>query len=454
MKSDIPQLLFNAFSMNCVGHINQGLWTHPRDKSTDYNNLDHWVSLVQVLEKGLFDGLFLADVLGVKDVYRQSVDISMREGIQFPINDPIPMIGALAAATTNIGFGVTLNLTYEQPYLLARRLSTLDHITQGRIGWNIVTGYLDSAARAMGMTEQIEHDARYDRGDEFLELTYKLWEGSWDDDAIEMDRQGRVYARPEKVRRVRHNGRFFNLDAYHLCSPSPQRTPLLFQAGASERGKLFAASHAECVFVSGQSKDSVRMIASSIRDEAKRIGRSPDDVKIIMGVSVIVGNTDAQANEKYAEYIEYASPEAGLANFAAGTGIDFSKYELDEPILPPKKNNGIQSSVTATTQGKNPKTRRQLLADFALGGRYTPIIGSPQTVADEMISWARETGIDGFNLARTVTPDCFEDVVNLLIPELQNRGVYKTEYKSGTFREKIFGNGDRLPGRHPAAKWR
>ena len=178
------KILINAFNMNCIGHINHGLWTHPRDNSTTFNTLEYWTELAQLLERGLFDGLFIADIVGVYDVYQQSVDMPLKEAIQLPVNDPLLLVSAMAAVTKNLGFGLTANLTYETPYLFARRMSTLDHLTRGRVGWNIVTGYLDSAAKAMGLTEQVEHDRRYDQADEYLQVLYKLWEGSWENDAV------------------------------------------------------------------------------------------------------------------------------------------------------------------------------------------------------------------------------------------------------------------------------
>ena len=195
-------IILNAFNMASVGHINHGLWTHPRDQSSHYHRLDYWTGLSKELERGLFDGLFIADIIGVYDTYQQSVDVTLRESVQLPINDPTLVVPAMAAVTEHLGFGVTVNLSYEQPYLLARRFSTLDHLTQGRIGWNIVTGYLDSAARAMGQQQQLAHDARYDRADEFMDVLYQLWEGSWSDGAVLRDRAGRIYADPQQVRRV------------------------------------------------------------------------------------------------------------------------------------------------------------------------------------------------------------------------------------------------------------
>ncbi|MEB0039486.1 MULTISPECIES: LLM class flavin-dependent oxidoreductase [unclassified Pseudomonas] len=445
------KILLNAFNMNCIGHINHGLWTHPRDTSTEYKTLEYWTELAQLLERGLFDGLFIADIVGVYDVYQHSVDVPLKEAIQLPVNDPLLLLSAMAAVTKNLGFGLTVNLTYEAPYLFARRMSTLDHLSRGRVGWNIVTGYLDSAAKAMGLTEQIEHDRRYDQADEYLEVLYKLWEGSWEDDAVINDRQQRVYAQPSKVHKVEHKGEFYQVEGYHLCEPSIQRTPVLFQAGTSERGIQFGGRHAECVFISGQNKAATREQVDKVRKSAVAAGRKPEDVRIFMGLNVIVGATEELARAKQREYQEYASAEAGVAHFAASTGIDFAEYELDEPIQY-VKSNAIQSATK--TLKNNDWTRRHLLDQHALGGRYITLVGSPEQVADELESWIAETGLDGFNLTRIVTPESYVDFIDLVIPELQHRGSYKTAYDAGSLREKLFHQGPRLPDSHAGAGYR
>ena len=439
------QILLNAFNMNCVGHINHGLWTHPRDTSSQYKTLEYWTELAQLLERGLFDGLFIADIVGVYDIYQDSVDVTLKESIQLPVNDPLLLVSAMAAVTRHLGFGLTANLTYEAPYLFARRLSTLDHLTRGRVGWNIVTGYLDSAAKAMGLTQQVEHDRRYDQADEYLEVLYKLWEGSWEDDAVVEDRERRIYAQPEKVHKVQHEGEFYRVQGYHLCEPSPQRTPLLFQAGSSARGLQFAGRHAECVFISGQNKQATRVQVDKVRDAARAAGRDPQAVKVFMGITVIVAATEAQAWAKHDEYLSYASAEAGVAHFAASTAIDFARYELDEPIQY-VKGNAIESA-TKTLQN-NDWTRRKLLDQHALGGRYITLVGDPEQVADELEAWIAETDLDGFNLTRTVTPESYVDFIDLVIPVLQARGSYKTAYAQGTLREKVFGQGPGLPEGH------
>ena len=445
------KILLNAFNMNCIGHINHGLWTHPRDNSTEYKTLEYWTELAKILERGLFDGLFIADIVGVYDVYQDSIDVPLQESIQLPVNDPLLLVSAMAAVTQHLGFGLTANLTYEPPYLFARRMSTLDHLSRGRVGWNIVTGYLDSAAKAMGLTEQVEHDRRYDQADEYLQVLYKLWEGSWEDDAVHNDRQARVYAQPGKVHKVEHHGEFYQVEGYHLCEPSPQRTPVLFQAGSSERGLLFAGRHAECVFISGQNKASTKAQVDKVRASAVAAGRKADDVKLFMGINVIVGASEEAAQAKLAEYKRYASAEAGVAHFSASTAIDFSQYELDEPIQH-VKSNAIQSATKILQN--NDWTRRKLLDQHALGGRYITLVGSPQQVADELESWISETGLDGFNLTRIVTPESYVDFIDLVIPELQRRGSYKTAYDTGTLREKLFHHGAQLPDQHTGAAYR
>jgi FMN-dependent oxidoreductase (nitrilotriacetate monooxygenase family) len=447
------EIHINAFDMACVGHIQQGLWTHPRDQSTRYADIHYWTDYAKRLEAGLFDGIFFADVVGVYDVMGGSPDAAVRHAVQVPVNDPMLLIPAMAAATRHLGFGVTANLTYEQPFLFARRMSTLDHLTQGRIGWNIVTGYLDSAARAAGLAGQMAHDDRYDLADEYMELVYRLWEGSWDDDAVLRDRASGVYADPAKVRVIHHHGKQYQVDAMHLSEPSPQRTPVLYQAGASARGSRFAATHAECVFLNGQSQAGVKKIVEGIRAQAVAQGRGARDVKMFLGATVVTGRTEAEAKDKFEEYRRYASSEAALVHAAASMGIDFSKYDIDEPVET-GKSQAIVSNVEAMTRTAGPQwTRRKLLEQMVLGSRQAPWVGSAEQIADTMIAWSQEADVDGFNLSRTVVPECFDDFIELVVPRLQERGAYKTKYADGTLRGKLFGR-DRLPETHPVARQR
>lgn len=448
MSHSGKKVLLNAFNMNCVGHIHHGMWTHPQDRSTEFTSLKYWLDLARTLERGLFDGLFIADILGVYDVYQQGIGLTAKESIQLPVNDPLMLVSAMASVTEHLGFGLTANLSYEAPYPFARRFSTLDHLTEGRVGWNIVTGYLDSAARAMGQTELLGHDRRYDQADEFLDVSYKLWEGSWEDDAVTADRERRRYADPHKIHAIDHQGEFYQVQGYHLSSPSPQRTPLLFQAGSSARGIQFAARHAECTFVSGSTPQATRAHVDRLRQAAMEAGRHPDDLKVFMGVSVIVAPTEREAREKEQEYLRYASPEAGVAHFSSSTGIDISQFELDQPIQA-----GPTRAIESVSQAYSGWTRRRLLEQHAMGGRYSLIVGDPKQVADALLKWVDESDIDGFNLTRILNPQSYIDFIDLVVPELQSRGRYKTAYQPGSLRKKLF-NDDRLPSRHPAARWR
>ena len=443
------QMRLNAFDMACPGHIQQGMWTHPRDRSADYNRLEHWTELARLLERGLFDGLFLADVLGVYDVYGATPDAALRGGVQVPLLDPLMLVPAMAAVTQHLGFGVTCNLAYEPPYLFARRMSTLDHLTGGRIGWNIVTGYLDSAARAMGQAQQMAHDDRYDLADEYMDAVYALWEGSWADDAVLRNRERGVFTDPARVRRVRHKGKQFQLDAMHLCEPSLQRTPVLYQAGASDRGRAFAARHAECVFVNGSTQANVARLVADLRARA-----APRPIQVLVGATVVIGRTEAEARDLLEDYRRHASVEGALAHASASLGIDFARYDLDEPISA-GPTQAITSNVEAMARQAGPAwTKRKLIDQFVLGSRQPPIVGSPEQVADALQAWMDGADVDGFNLSRTVMPECLESFIDLVLPLLQERGVFKREYAAGAYREKLFSAGPRLPAEHPAAAHR
>jgi alkanesulfonate monooxygenase len=448
------QIRLNAFDMNCIGHLSAGLWTHPRDRAHTYKDLEYWLELAKLLERGKFDAIFLADVLGVYDVYGGNADAALRQCAQVPVNDPVLLIPAMATVTEHLGFGVTCTLSFEPPYQFARRMSTLDHLTKGRAGWNIVTGYLDSAARGTGLDAQTAHDLRYDIADEYMEVVYKLWEGSWEDDAVVRDRAKGIFAHPEKVHKIHHEGQHYRVEAIHLCEPSPQRTPILYQAGASGRGRQFAAQHAECVFLGG----SRRIVASrvaDVRSRAARIGRNPAEVLMFAGITVIVGRTEQEAEAKYDEYRRYVNPEGAFALLSGWTGIDFSRYSPDHPINY-VKNDAVNSIVEALTLDAGRKWTVLELVEYAgLGGPNPKIIGSPTRVADQLEEWVEETDVDGFNLSYIVTPESFSDFVELVVPELQRRGVYKLDYGAGTLREKLYGPGrSRLPGSHPAATYR
>lgn len=443
----------NAFLMNCVGHLAPGQWTAAGDRAVDYLSAAYWTDLARLLEKGLFEGVFLGDVLGAYDVYGSSADAALRHAAQVPMNDPLAVIPLMSQVTEHLCFGVTCSLSYEHPYTFARRMSTIDHLTNGRIGWNIVTGYLDSAARNIGLDRQLSHDERYDLADEYMEVCYKLWEGSWEDGAVIRDRERGIYTDPSKVHGIAHEGRYFKVPGFHMCEPSVQRTPVLFQAGSSGRGKQFAAQHAECVFVAAPTRGIVKRNVADIRAAAKTNGRDGSKQVLIFAMfTVVLGRTEEEAQAKLREYEQHASTEGAAALLSGWTGIDLSTYKPEDELTYVDTNAG--RSALASFSSADPSrvwTVAEAVEYVSIGGRGPVIAGTPQQVADEMQAWMDENDLDGFNLTYVSAHGTFQDVVELLVPELQRRGVYRERYEPGSYREKLFEDAARLPSNHPGA---
>src|SRR6202453_3561558 len=294
----------------------------------------------------------------------------------------------------------------------------LDHLTDGRIGWNIVTGYLDSAAKGMGEKGQRGHDDRYEVAEDYMSVVYKLWEGSWADDAVVADVDKGVFTRPDRVRRVRHDGPHYRLDALHLSEPSPQRTPVLYQAGTSPAGRAFAARHAECVFTSGPSKKVIAPRVAAIRELAGEYGRDPQGILMFAMMTVVVAATDEEAQAKLADYRRYADPEGALTLMSGWTGVDFSRLDPDQIVQHVENEAGRTALENITRADPNRTwTVRQAAEHVCIGGIGPVLVGSPATVADQMEDWIEATDIDGFNLAFAVRPETFADVADLLVPE-------------------------------------
>ncbi|GIZ41996.1 hypothetical protein CKM354_000527700 [Cercospora kikuchii] len=457
------KLILNAFVEMCSGHQSPGLWRHPLDQSSNFNDLSHWTSLAQLLERGHFHGIFIADVLGGYDVYGgpQNLLPAIRSGAQWPVNEPLSVVPAMAAATKSIGFGVTVSTSYEQPYHLARRLSTLDHLTKGRVGWNVVTGYLDSAARNLtNGGSQPEHDERYAICEEYMDVVYKLWNSSWRSDSVKLDRKSGVYTDPSLVREINHKGKYFDVPGPHFCQPSPQRTPVILQAGTSRAGKNFAAKNAEVIFVSAHAPSSVAKSIADIRGQAAKLGRDPSKIKFLAKFCPVLGRTHAEAEAKYRDYLQYGSYEGALALFGGWTGVDMAPYGDDEELRYVESNairsyiEGLLKSAPDVNGGK--WTKKTLAEHIMVGGLGATSVGTPEEVADEMERWVREGDVDGFNIAYALMPQTFEDVIELLIPELRKRGLFWDGYHvaEGTYRENLYeASGQHEPFEdHPAAK--
>lgn len=451
-SNDPKKLILNLFEMNTVSHITHGLWTLPGNNRHRYRDLDYWLELAQLAEEGGFDALFLADVIGAYDTFRGGTDTAVREGLQIPSNDPLLVIPAMATVSRHLGFGVTVSTSYEPPFSFARRMSTLDHLTKGRIGWNIVTSYLPNAARNFGLVDEIPHDQRYAIADEFLEVAYKLWEGSWDDDAVVADREGRVYADPAKVRYINHEGEHYRVAGPHLSEPSLQRTPVLFQATGSPAGMDFAGRHSEVIFTGGASAQDYRNNAAAMRAAAVAHGRAENSLRFLIQAGVIVGRTDEEAADKWRLYQQHRSVEGILAH---------ASFPLDLPNLDPATTIG----AALREAGLPADAVRQFSPDTTVGealqhfrtvreGRYF-VVGDPKTVADEIERWMDEDGIDGINLRQYHTFDTLRDFSELVVPELRRRGrIAERSSTPVTLRERLFGAGERLEEPHPATRYR
>lgn len=453
MTTEPKQLVVNLFEMACVSHITHGLWPLPGNNRERFADLDYWLELAQLLEHGGFDGIFLADVIGAYDVFRGGPETALREGLQSPNLDPLLLVPAMAAVTERLGFGVTFSTTYEPPFAFARRMSTLDHLTKGRIGWNIVTSYLPNAARNFGLDDEVPHDERYRRAEEYLEVLYKLWEGSWDDDAVVADREARVFTDPAKVRYIDHVGERHRVAGPHIVHPSPQRTPVLFQATGSPAGIEFAGRHAEVVFTGGRTSEEFRRNADGMRDAAERHDRRRDDVKFIAMAGVIVGRTAEEAEDKWRLYQQHSSLDGILAH--SSLPVDLTAFPRDITVR------------EALARAKFPAERVPFLPldktvgqalDFVKNGRDDRflVVGDAKTAADEIERWLDEDGLDGINLRQYHSFETARDFADLVIPELRRRGRLPQEgERSATLRERLFGDGrSRLPERHPAARYR
>jgi FMN-dependent oxidoreductase (nitrilotriacetate monooxygenase family) len=446
------RMLLNAFSMNCVSHIQQGLWVRDDTRQLEYTQIDPWVELAHILEKGCFDALFLADVVGVYDTYKGGPETSIIEGMQIPSNDPSLLVSSMAHATKNLGFAYTSSIYQAHPFTFARQMSTLDHLTRGRIAWNIVTTYLSNAGLNYGLGGLPPHDERYDLADEYLEVTYKLWEGSWEDDAVLADTVRGIYADPSKIHQINHTGKHYHVAGPHLSEPSPQRTPLLFQAGSSTRGRSFAAKHAECIFIS-ESKDSLQgesNVINDVRSQAKQLGRRPEDILFFQGISPVVGGTEAEAMSKASDYIDQFSTEGSLAHLSGGIGIDMGVVDLDQRLdtIDPQSMRGFIKSLIESAPDKK-RTFRDLIRNRMAGQFLT---GTPEQIADALEEW-QQRGVDGFNIVYSVTPGTFVDFIDGVVPVLQSRGLVQREYSPGPLRQKLFG-APKLPDHHIGATYR
>jgi FMN-dependent oxidoreductase (nitrilotriacetate monooxygenase family) len=415
-----------------------GGWRHPKADG-DLLSAAYYQNIGRLLEEGRFDLLFIADIVAIPDTLGGSLDSQLRYGALGALRlDPLVVLSLIAGATKHLGLGATISTTYTQPYSLARALATLDHISGGRAAWNIVTSFQEAEARNFGLTEQLSRDERYDRADEFLDVTTKLW-NSWQDDALVRDREAPLFADPARVREINHAGKWFDVRGPLNVSRPPQGRPVFIQAGASARGRDFAARWAEIVFVTPGLIDVAVEFRNDLRARAVRFGRDPDSLKVLPGIVPVIAKTENEAKALHDELYGLAHPEAGLSTLSYHLGVDLSLFPQDQ-VLPENLNvPGVEGHYREVSE----LTRRSGLSLGELGQRYgagrttSGFTGTPGSVADRMQEWFEAGACDGFMLQIPYLPGGVEDVVHQLVPELQRRGLFRREYGGSTLRDSL-----------------
>ncbi|WP_375399485.1 NtaA/DmoA family FMN-dependent monooxygenase [uncultured Amnibacterium sp.] len=448
----VRPLRFAAFVMNTVSHIQHGLWRHPQARQHEYGDVRLWIETARTLERGGFDAMFFADVVGTYGPPRADLVPLAREGLQLPSNDPMVLIAALATHTEQLGFAFTSSVIQAHPFDFARKVSTLDALSGGRIGWNIVTSALESAARNFGFDALEEHDERYERAEEYLQVVTKLWEGSWDDGAIVADKAGGVYADGTRIHRIDHEGPRYRVAGPHLTAPTPQRTPVLFQAGSSPAGRAFAARNAEAQFLFSGNADATEALIADTRRLVAATGRSPTDVLFFLGTAFVVGSTEAEAKRREAELDEYLAADAFLLH--TNLGSDPVTGDALDPDLPLSQLSGSHGWSHLRWLQEASDDPDPTIADLArlqakLRGR---IVGTPDQIADALLAWQRR-GVDGINVVNWTLPGSYESFADELAPTLRERGLLAVPQGPSTLRHRLTGR-DRLPDTHPAARWR
>jgi FMN-dependent oxidoreductase (nitrilotriacetate monooxygenase family) len=428
----------------------EGLWRHPADGSAQgYRSLDYWVPLARQLEAACFDALFFADVHGIYDVYTQSWAPALRHAVQVPSIDPVLVAAALAAATTRLGLAVTYSTTYHAPYECARLFSSLDHMSAGRVGWNIVTSYLRSA-EDNGLGRYLGHDERYARADEYVAVCRALWERSWDDGALPRDAASDTFTDPGRVREIGHRGAYFQVRGPHQCEPSPQRTPVLYQAGASQRGTLFAARHAEVIFATLPDAEVGARHLLELHREAERAGRDPARVKVLQAGFVLTGRTREEVRERVALFTRLSSHEGELAKLCGWLGFDVAAYPDERRIddIPIEASRSVRDFLhrydpdKAWTVGD---VRSVAVWSRRPHRRTGWLVGTAEQIADQMEEFMDTCAVAGFNLIPCPASAGVDDICTLLVPELQRRGLFRRAYAAQheTLRERYFGIGCR-----------
>lgn len=419
----------NAGPMGTTG------WRH-KDADPGFLGANYYRRVAKVLEAAKFDLAFIPDALSMPRSLGGSFRPAIEYGSGTPRLDPMTILGVMAGVTEHLGLAATLSTGYHEPYNLARTLCTFDHVTEGRAGWNIVTSFQDAEAQNFGEPKLPPRDARYARAEEVLEATTQLWD-SWDDNALIQDKDSGIFGHPDKVRSVDYKGQYVSTQGPLSVPRPPQGYPLLIQAGASPRGRDFAARWADVIFSSNESLESAVAFRQDMRARAARFGRDPDQLKLLCAATVVIGETDAEAMAKHEAFADLVHPLAGLSRLAYHVNVDLTKYDLDGP-LPDIEEVGVQGHYEEVVEyaRRTNKTVREIGRWYGARAEGN-MIGAPGTIVDEMERWMAAGAADGFMVQATHLPAAFEDFAAHVVPELQRRGLFRTEYEGRTTRENL-----------------
>ncbi len=409
-------------------------WRHPQAPADGNMSLQHAIRVIQTAERGLFDMGFLADGVGIRfhDEPKGALNRTAKN-VQF---EPLTLLSALAMVTKNVGLVATASTTYNEPYHVARKFASLDHISGGRAGWNVVTSVTDMEARNFNRDAAPATDLRYDRAAEFVQVVRGLWD-SWEDDAFVRDKASGINYDPAKLHVLNHNGPHFKVAGPLNVQRTPQGAPVIVQAGASEQGRELAAATADVVYAAAQTLEAAQAYYASVKGRMAKYGRHRDELKIMPGLMAIPGKTRQEAQDRYDILQELVDPLVGLGALSNYLG-DLSGYPLDGPVPePPKRRMHSRAGIFLDIARRNNFTIRQLYLSIAGGNGHRTVIGTPADIADAMEEWFHNEAADGFNILPPWLPGGLEDVVDMVVPELQRRGLYRTAYEGKTLRENL-----------------
>jgi FMN-dependent oxidoreductase (nitrilotriacetate monooxygenase family) len=409
-------------------------WRHPGATDGGNMRLDHFVELARLAEQGLFDMFFLADGVGIRSEDEPRGSLSrMANNVQF---EPLTLLSALAMTTRHLGLIATASTTYNEPYHIARKFASLDHISGGRAGWNVVTSYTDSEARNFGCDHALDYDTRYERAQEFVEVVQGLWE-SWEEDAFPRDKASGVNYDPAKLHVLDHKGKHFSVRGPLNVARTPQGAPVLVQAGASDQGRELAAATADALYAASTRLEDAQAYYRSVKERMPKYGRDPDELKIMPGLMCIPGRTVQEAQDKFAVLQELIDPLVGLGQLSRVMG-DLTGHDVDGPVPEvPNPRMRSRANIMLEMARRDGLTLRQLYTAVAAGNGHCSVIGTPAQIVDHMEEWFTQGAADGFNILPPYSPGGLRDVVEMVVPEMQRRGLFRTAYESSTLRGNL-----------------